>query len=458
MDPLSITVSGVALTSLCISIVKALRTIIERHKNCPEELKLLLSRAHGLSVVLGRLDAVKLNLLEKDTTYIGEAFDEEACRKTVCKLNELVWKICGPEKASKQPGFLTTINWNFKNPDVNFLLDRLNSHQHDIVAAISVLDVQTDLDTKANTEAILRDIAHLKRDLASLLASLESLKVAPTVNQSLDFLQLASTPVSAFPANLNLPPSAYIRNREQMPGSLRGIQFGTWHGATRQFGEETQYTRKRSKLSNAVYQYMHSDLHAVLNYARMEYNQDWVNCIRLASGSTNPSGYAPIHQAAWHGVSVEEVQRLLDLGAWRTLRTIKSDLTPLDIARQFQHAHLYNILAPVIHHPLPSKTILNLEQSLHQVIQTECNLNDEDVEWMHKSATRYPEVTLLTEMVIPLIWFPINEEDVNTRGFFIRLDGREIVVKSPYGRQFRISANGTPEEIEEAIILNGNAV
>jgi hypothetical protein len=34
---------------------------------------------------------------------------------------------------------------------------------------------------------------------------------------------------------------------------------------------------------------------------------------------------------------------------------------------------------------------------------------------MDKSATRYPEVTVLTEMVIPLIWFPINEEDVNPR-------------------------------------------
>jgi hypothetical protein len=68
-----------------------------------------------------------------------------------------------------------------------------------------------------------------------------------------------------------------------------------------------------------------------------------------------------------------------------TLRTIKSDttlpdLTPLDIARQFRHIHLYDILAPVIRHPLPSKTILKLEESLHNVIQTECKLNAEGVE------------------------------------------------------------------------------
>ncbi|KAJ7310631.1 hypothetical protein DFH08DRAFT_898644 [Mycena albidolilacea] len=453
MDPLTFATSGIALATVCLSIVNALRTIIETHKNCPEELKSLLQRADGLSFLLGRLDAVKHKLLAGDTAYIQRAFDEEACRKTVREMNDLVWKICRPE-AGKQTGFLMTIRLIVKNSDVHLLLKRLNDHQHDIAAAIGIIDVDTDLDTKANTEAILRHMAHLKKDLASLGASVESLKTALTVGQSLDALQLASKPVSAFPANSNIPCPAYIPNRQQMPRS--SIQFRTWHGATRQFGKETQYTRTRRELSDAAYCYLQSDLHAVLNYARTEYNQDWVNSIRLASGSNYPSGYAPIHQAAWQGVSVEEVQRLLDLGAWRTLRTIKSDLTPLDIARQFRHIHLYDILAPVIRHPLPSKTILKLEESLNNVIQTECKLNDDGVE-MGKSATRYPEVTVLTEMVIPLIWFPINE-DVNTRGFFIRLDGREIVVKSPYGQQFRIFADGTASKIEEAVILDGNGV
>ncbi|KAJ7814550.1 hypothetical protein B0H14DRAFT_3747511 [Mycena olivaceomarginata] len=456
MDPLTFATSGIALATVCLSIVNALRTIIETHKNCPEELKSLLQRADGLSFLLGRLDAVKHKLLAGDTAYIQRAFDEEACRKTVREMNDLVWKICRPE-AGKQTRFLMTIRLIVKNSDVHLLLKRLNDHQHDIAAAIGIIDVDTDLDTKANTEAILRHMAHLKKDLASLGASVESLKTALTVGQSLDALQLASKPVSAFPANLNIPLLAYIPNRQQTPRS--SIQFGTWHGATRQFGKETQYTRMRSELSDAAYCYSQSDLHAVLNYARTEYNQDWVNSIRPASGSHHPSGYTPIHQAAWHGVSVEEVVRLTKLKG--TLRTIKSDttlpdLTPLDIARQFRHIHLYDILAPVIRHPLPSKTILKLEESLHNVIQTECKLNAEAVE-MGKSATRYPEVTVLTEMVIPLIWFPINE-DVNTMGFFIRLDGREIVVKSPYGQQFRIFADGTVSKIEEAVILDGNGV
>ncbi|KAJ7208871.1 hypothetical protein GGX14DRAFT_364991 [Mycena pura] len=290
--------------------------------------------------------------------------------------------------------------------------------------------------------------------------------MAQGISQSLDSFLQSTVPVSAFATAPPPPrnPSGYIPNQQQAPGSLKcaqlPTQFGTWHGATRQYGVWTPRIGKRSKLSDAAYFHAKSDLHAVLDYARATYNQDWVNCIRLApEGSLNsPSGYAPLHQAAWHGATVEDVKRLLDLGAWRTLRTINKDDTPLDIARKSHHTHLYDILAPVIRHPLPGKTILILEKSLHEVIQAECKTNNEDFGRMHKSATRYPEVAVLTEMATPLIWFPLDEEDVNSRGFFIRLDGREIVVKSPYGQQFRISENGAVAKIADAVILDKNGL
>ncbi|KAJ7879414.1 hypothetical protein B0H13DRAFT_2543655 [Mycena leptocephala] len=476
MDPLSLATSGTALVSVCITIANVLRTIIETHKSCPQELRYLLSRAAGLSIQLHQVDAAKLNLSPVQSAYIGQIFDEEACRKTVHELNDLVWKIHkarseqGPEEALKKPRVVTTMKWFLNKPQVDRLLMKLREHQQDIFMAVTTITMQTSLGTNADTKAILHDNAGFKADLASLAASFASLTAAPTVNQSLDTFLQSTEPVSAFPipphppANLNTHPSVYLQNQQQTPGSLSRFQcqfqFGTWHGATRSLGRSTPYTEKRKELSDAAYYHWQSDLHAVLNYARIAYNQDWINCIRLAPGNelVTPSGYTPIHQAAWYGVSVEEVQRFLDLGAWRTLRTIESDDTPLDIARKFRHTHLYDILAPVIRHPLPNKTILQLEKSLHDIIQAECESNEEDIERMGKSATRYPEVTVLTEMVIPLIWFPINEEDVNPRGFFIRLDGREIVVKSPYDRQFRISANGTVRKIAEAVVWDGNGV
>ncbi|KAJ7437391.1 hypothetical protein FB451DRAFT_1305653 [Mycena latifolia] len=472
MDPLSLAASGTALISVCITIADVLRTIIETHQSCPQELSYLLSRAAGLSIQLRQLDAAKLNLSAAQAAYIGQVFDEEVCKKTVHELNDLVWKIHkarseqGPEETLKKTSVATTMKWFLNKSKVDRLLAKLREHQQDIFMAVTTITMQTTLETKSDTEAILHQNTGVKADLASLAASFSSLTATPTVSQLLDTFLQSMEPVSAFPlplppsTNLNICPPAYVQNQQQTPGSLSPFQFGTWHGATRQLGGSTPYTEKRGKLADAAYFHRQSGFHVVLNYARTTYKQDWINCIRLATGDESkiPSGYTPIHQAAWHGASVEEVQMLLELGAWRTLRTIKSDDTPLDLARGARHTHLYEILAPVIRHPLPSKTILKLEESLHNIIRAECESNGDDIERMRKSATRYPEVIVLTEMVIPLIWFPINEEAVNPRGFFIRLDGREIVVKSPYGRQFRISAIGTVREIAEAVILDGNGM
>ncbi|KAJ7462966.1 hypothetical protein FB451DRAFT_1266453 [Mycena latifolia] len=431
MDPLSLAASGTALISVCITIADVLRTIIETHESCPQELSSLLSRAAGLSIQLRQLDAAKLNLSAVQTAYIGQVFDEEACKKTVHELNDLVWKIHkarseqGPEEALKKTSVATTMKWFLNKSKVDRLLAKLREHQQNIFMAVTTITMQTTLATKSDTKAILHQNTGVKADLASLAASFSSLTATPTVSQLLDTFLQSMEPVSAFPlplppsANLNICPPAYVQNQQQTPGSLSPFQFGTWHGATRQLGGSTPDTEKRGELSDAAYWHWQSGLHGVLKYARMTYKQDWMNCIRLA---------------VWHGASVEEVQMLLELGAWCTLRTIESDDTPLDIARGGRHTHLYDILAPVIRHPLPSKTILKVEESLHDIIRAECESNGDDIELMRKSATRYPEVTVLTEMVTPLIWFPINEEAVNPRGFFIRLDGREIVVKSPYGR------------------------
>jgi hypothetical protein len=117
MDPLSLATSGTALVSVCITITNVLRTIIETHKSCPQELRYLLSRAAGLSIQLHQVDAAKLNLSPVQSAYIGQIFDEEACRKTVHELNDLVWKIHKarseqePEEALKKTRVVTTMKW-----------------------------------------------------------------------------------------------------------------------------------------------------------------------------------------------------------------------------------------------------------------------------------------------------------------------------------------------------------
>lgn len=59
---------------------------------------------------------------------------------------------------------------------------------------------------------------------------------------------------------------------------------------------------------------------------------------------TGRSWFTPLHQAAWLGAPVGVAERLLNVGAWRSLRTADGD-RPLDIARQRGHHHLLETLA-----------------------------------------------------------------------------------------------------------------
>ena len=56
------------------------------------------------------------------------------------------------------------------------------------------------------------------------------------------------------------------------------------------------------------------------------------------------SWFTPLHQAAWLGAPVEVAERLVRLGAWRSLRTADG-ARAVDLARTRGHRHLREILA-----------------------------------------------------------------------------------------------------------------
>ena len=59
---------------------------------------------------------------------------------------------------------------------------------------------------------------------------------------------------------------------------------------------------------------------------------------------TGDSWFTPLHQAAWHGAPVEVVERLVSLGAWRSLRE-STGARAVDIATARGHDHLLEPLA-----------------------------------------------------------------------------------------------------------------
>ena len=87
-----------------------------------------------------------------------------------------------------------------------------------------------------------------------------------------------------------------------------------------------------------------------------------------ASRIGGPSGYAPLHQAAYSGAPIEVAQALISLGALRTLRTMDGQRA-VDIARQEGHRHLVEILTPTPSLAFAPDKLTKVERGVHQVIR-----------------------------------------------------------------------------------------
>jgi hypothetical protein len=131
-------------------------------------------------------------------------------------------------------------------------------------------------------------------------------------------------------------------------------------------------------------------------------------------------GFAPLHQAAWHGAPVDVVQQLIARGAWRTLRTA-AGRTALEIAAEREHAHLAGILRPVIRHPLDESLLRGLENQLHLLIR------GRSAELVVKWQLRLPQLAPLTELTEPKLSFPVPGQE---GGYSVELRGDVLRVAS----------------------------
>jgi hypothetical protein len=122
------------------------------------------------------------------------------------------------------------------------------------------------------------------------------------------------------------------------------------------------------------------DFDAVADAARsgrwdrlFELIDDGARTAGLAAGMANAvrvgglSGYAPLHQVAWHGAAVEVARELIGRGAWRTLRC-SAGSTPRDIAEARGHEHLLPVLTSEPVHEVAAARLDQLEHILHAVI------------------------------------------------------------------------------------------
>jgi hypothetical protein len=110
--------------------------------------------------------------------------------------------------------------------------------------------------------------------------------------------------------------------------------------------------------------------------------------------------FTPLHSAAEAGAPASVVERLIELGSWRTLRCASGERAA-DLARRRDHLRLACLLEPVIRRPIPSRPLRELERHFHAVIE------DRARELLDEHALRLPEIEPLTEHDHVGVWFPI---------------------------------------------------
>lgn len=136
---------------------------------------------------------------------------------------------------------------------------------------------------------------------------------------------------------------------------------------------------------------------------------NWQHVLELVSehrgfaNSCRPSGkslFTPLHQAAHGGAPVEVVNRLIELGAWRTIQNARGE-RPVDVAERKGHHHLRDALEPVLKHRVPLGVLLKIQSHFHDVIRERIDLKLQEPE------LRLPELEPLLELERPQMWFPV---------------------------------------------------
>lgn len=120
-----------------------------------------------------------------------------------------------------------------------------------------------------------------------------------------------------------------------MPPTAESHRAGTWPGVVDSQVLTSSYVDDVNRLADAAREGIWDSVFQLLDRSGSLGPNTW------RVGGT--SWYTPIHQVAWHGAETEVAERLIELGAWRSLRD-SSGKRPVDIAEERGHRHLLPVL------------------------------------------------------------------------------------------------------------------
>ena len=165
----------------------------------------------------------------------------------------------------------------------------------------------------------------------------------------------------------------------------------TWYGANAPSAYNEATLTLRHQIADAARDYQWPQLLQLL-----QGNSVWVNSGRPGG----KSGFAPLHQAAYGNAPVDVVQKLLELGAWRSLTNAEGEQA-VEIAQKWGYEALVPLLQPACLHDVPDETLQAIQTHFHTVIAGRAKdlLTDADF--------RLPELTVLLELPEPRMDCPI---------------------------------------------------
>jgi hypothetical protein len=183
-----------------------------------------------------------------------------------------------------------------------------------------------------------------------------------------------------------------------------GTKDPVWEGTTLRSSLKPWVLELRDELADAARAYRWGEVLALIErYRGLE------NSWRVGGRSF----FTPLHQAAHGGAPEEVIERLIELGAWRTLRTAEEERA-VDIARRRGNSGIVPLLEPAYARNVPENILGTIEKKFHRHVRN----NTRNLVDAHR--LRLPQLEILLELDVPLIWFPVPGM---TGGFQFWLEG-----------------------------------
>ncbi|KAI3320736.1 hypothetical protein HD806DRAFT_506039 [Xylariaceae sp. AK1471] len=360
------------LASLCVTAISALKRFTK-------------DRSHNL------LDIIRAALIETKKSNIEEfniVISVDGFRETVNEILKLAKDVV---RGEARLSLVRRVTWSLQKSRTARLVERLEDHEKELVNLITVINVIAQLRSQAGMEEQIRK-ATAKAELRDAFSEITLVDDDEKGNDGVTRTWLGHL----YTDDEHLP-EAYCQLRHDLSDAAF---FGSW-----------------------------AKVWEILQEARDRFDESWVNAIRMkphVEGNVM-SFWTPLHQAVYMSAPVTVVQRLINLGAFRTLRTRwtefeRLNLTPLELAYDLEERDLQEVLCPVIRNPVPTEILAQLQQSFHDLIQRQVD------DLVDISRLYLPLLEPLTELHMSAVWFPIRCQHPGA-GYLYRLDGRDLLVQ-----------------------------